>query len=420
MKRYFFLLAFITGNASAAVGLEFRNIGVPELAESVIKGVLKRDYVIAPDVLQIPSKVTLSVRSIEPDAVFKVLGDVLRGAGASVRESGGIVYVEKLNPAVEAPSPVPTPVQNPYLPYGQQPGFMGAQQNPLSYYSSGQAPKTVAFHKPIGKPLDFLASVAKVAGAFVPDVKGKGDVLVFAGDDETIERVKKILAEVDSKPQTLTVKAALLEFSTGDSSSRSLSLALSEIAKRFGMRIQLGSPGNNALSFTGANLSAVLGMIDGDRRFKYVAEPSLSVIDGEEARFTVGSDVPVRSSAVKDQGGNPVQSIEYRTAGVVITVAPKILDQSIRVRIAQQVSSFALTTTSGIDSPTILKREAETTVGVQDGELILIAGMDETRESDSTSSVPFLPSFLSSKERDKSRSQLLLMLEVSKARNQGI
>ena len=129
--------------------------------------------------------------------------------------------------------------------------------------------------------------------------------------------------------------------------------------------------------------------------------------------------MPTRAGAVIDKSGNPVQSIEYRTAGVVITVAPKVMQDSIMVKIGQQVSSFALTTTSGIDSPTILKREAETTVTTQDGELIVIAGMDESRETDSRDGLSFLPSFLRSKNEDKTRSQMLLLVEVQRSNAGG-
>ena len=101
------------------------------------------------------------------------------------------------------------------------------QQNQLSYYQNGQAPKSVAFHKPRGKSMEFLATVAKLAGAYVPENKGKGDVLVYAGDEETTARAKKLLEEVDIEAQTLSVRAALLEFTEGDNSSKSLSLALS-------------------------------------------------------------------------------------------------------------------------------------------------------------------------------------------------
>lgn len=418
MKKLILIFLLVSHSAFAGVSLDLKGVGVVELVESVVRGTLQRDYVISPDVLGTPAKLSMSVKNLEQKQVLTVLSEVLKGAGLALNDKGGILYLEKIAPAVElSPAAQPSPVQPNLLaqmsPFGQY-GQMFGQQNQLSYYQNGQVPKAVSFHKPRGKSMEFLATVAKLAGAYVPENKGKGDVLVYAGDEETVARAKKLLEEVDVEAQTVQIRAALLEFTEGDTSSKSLSLAFSALGGKLGFNYDAGSPVANALTFRGVNIQAALGLIDGDRRFKYLAEPSMRVADGEEARFVVGQDVPVRAAAVKDEGGNPVQSVEYKTAGVVVTVQPKVMKEAIRVRVAQQVSSFALTTTSNIDSPTILKREADTVVNVSDGELIVLAGMDEKTENQSRSGGWGFPSLFWGSEKANSRSQLLLMLEVKK------
>lgn len=62
----------------------------------------------------------------------------------------------------------------------------------------------------------------------------------------------------------------------------------------------------------------------------------------------------------------------------------------------------------------MMKREASTVVQAEDGEVIAIAGLDESRETNSSSGLSWLPSFLQSKNNNKSRSQILLLLEVKK------
>lgn len=421
MKKLILTLLFFSHSVLAGVTLDLKSVGVVELVESVVKGTLQRDYVISSDVLANPAKLSMSVKNLDQKQVLPVLVEVLKGAGLALNDKGGILYLEKLVPVVEslpvaqAVSALPgqTNPMGQMSPYGL-PGQMFGQQNQLSYYQNGQIPKAVSFHKPRGKSMEFLATVAKLAGAYVPENKGKGDVLVYAGDDETVARAKKLLEEVDVEAQTVQIRAALLEFTEGDSSSKSLSLAISALGGKLGFNYDAGSPVANAIMFRGVNIQAALGLIDGDRRFKYLAEPSLRVADGEEARFVVGQDVPVRAAAVKDDGGNPVQSVEYKTAGVVVSVQPKVMKDSIRVRVAQQVSSFALTTTSNIDSPTILKREADTVVNVADGELVILAGMDEKTENQSRSGGWGFPALFWGSEKANSRSQLLLMLEVKK------
>lgn len=71
-----------------------------------------------------------------------------------------------------------------------------------------------------------------------------------------------------------------------------------------------------------------------------------------------------------------------------------------------------LKATSGIDSPTMQKREAQTVLDVKDGEIVVMAGLDETRDTSTISGLAFLPSWLRGSSDRSSRSQVLLLLEV--------
>ncbi len=76
------------------------------------------------------------------------------------------------------------------------------------------------------------------------------------------------------------------------------------------------------------------------------------------------------------------------------------------------LSSFVATT--GVNSsPTLLKRDLTTNFGLKSGEVALIDGLEEFRGSDARSGLPGFLSFLSSRSRDESRSELILLLEAS-------
>ena len=272
-------------------------------------------------------------------------------------------------------------------------------------------PEQVHTYRPRGRSIEFLAMAAKLVGAVVPDMKSS-DVLVFGGTAETCAKVRKLLDDIDRPSQAYMVRGSLLEFTVSDSSVRSLNLALSAFAGKLGLALSAGAKQVNALSFTGSNLTAVLSAIDSDSRFRYVAEPQIRVMEGQEAKLTVGEEVPTRGAATLDKNGNPIASIQYRQAGVVITVKPQRTEDGIVLTIGQQVSSFGATTTSDIDSPTVFKREAQTTVTAKPGEVIMLAGMDSTRETGSRSGLAFLPEFMHSKNNESNRSQMVLLLEV--------
>lgn len=425
MKRVIFLLFLWPCFVFAQVGLEFRSVAIPDLVEGVIRGVLKRDYVLSPEVLTNQQRVTMHVREVEPSRVLAVLQGVVSSAGVAIEDRGGVLYVEsRKNASALPPDVAGAPgVQPPGIagafPHGAIPGQLPGYPNQFGLGQQqfagmpGVTPEELSFYRPRGKSVEFLSSIARVAGAYVPDMKaGKADVVVFGGKKETVDKIRKLFEEVDSPVQSVSIKAALVEFTDSDNSSRSFSVALDALGGKLGVNYKAGDALANSITWKVPALSMVLSAIDGDSRFKFIAEPSLAVMDGESARFVVGSEVPTRGTSQVDKNGNPVSSIEYRTAGVLVTVEPKIIRDRVHVKVGQQVSTFALNTTSNIDSPTILKREAETSVSVDDGELIVIAGMDESRETSSSSGLAFLPDFLRSKDSQRQRSQMLLMLEV--------
>lgn len=405
MKKLIFLFFLLPSLSFSQVGFEFRSVAVSELIESVLKGILKRDYVISPEVVLNTSKLTLSLKNIEQEKVLSVLQSVVLQAGIEIEEKSGVLYVRQKTSsnAFVQPSNGVIPDQNQRIGVGSM--LTGPQH---------VVPKELSFHRPRGKSVEFLSSVARVGGAYVPELKGKTDVVVFGGDRDVIERVQKLFDQIDLPAESVIVKAALVEYTEAKSDTRSFSLALSLFGSKFGAVYNAGSKLANALTLKSTPLSVVLSAIDGDSRFKYVAEPQLRVMNGEIAKFTVGSEVPTRGSTSVDKNGNPTQSIEYKSAGVIITIEPKVLKDVIHLKIGQQVSSFTLTNTSNIDSPTMLKREAETTVIAKDGEVIVLAGMDENRDSSSATGLSFLPSFLRSNDLQVGRTQMLLLLEAKR------
>ena len=161
-------------------------------------------------------------------------------------------------------------------------------------------------------------------------------------------------------------------------------------------------------------LDAVFSVLSTDSRFKVVTSPSLRVRSGESAKLSVGSDVPVLGAVSITSTGQPVQSVEYRSSGVILDLKPQVLVGGVQLQIGQQVSGFVVTSTGVNSSPTLLKRELSTSITVRPDEVVFLAGLDEDKDSGSTSGLPwdFIPSFFRSKSSERSRTELLLMIEA--------
>lgn len=104
------------------------------------------------------------------------------------------------------------------------------------------------------------------------------------------------------------------------------------------------------------------------------------VRSGAQARFSVGQDVPVLGQATLDKNGNPVQSVDYRQSGVILTVTPDIHESIIDLDISQELSSFVATTTDVNNSPTLLKRTVNSKLSIRSGEVVIFAGLNEKKK----------------------------------------
>lgn len=153
--------------------------------------------------------------------------------------------------------------------------------------------------------------------------------------------------------------------------------------------------GLQLINSLGGDVRGVLNALGNDSRLKIVSSPSLMVIDNQKAQIQVGSRVPTLSSqqagTTGGVGTNVISSIQYLDTGILLNVTPRVNSGGrITLEVAQEVSEAAATQTSGIDSPTITKRTAQSVVTTQSGETLIFAGLIQNKRTFSTSGLPFI------------------------------
>ncbi|MEL6752313.1 MAG: type II and III secretion system protein family protein, partial [Pseudomonadota bacterium] len=120
-----------------------------------------------------------------------------------------------------------------------------------------------------------------------------------------------------------------------------------------------------------------------------LAEPNLTALSGQEAKFLAGGEYPVPVAA-----GDGATAIEYRPFGIELNFTPRVVDgDTINIQMLAAVS--AIDTANGITSDSISidafsRRETATTVEMRDGESFAIAGLLQDDFSDLNSQVPWL------------------------------
>ncbi len=285
----------------------------------------------------------------------------------------------------------------------------------------------------------------------MPDLESNA-LLILATPTDYAE-VEKAIKKLDVLPLQVLVEASIVEVSLDDQLQYGLQWFFKDRHGRKSGTGGLGIPnsgkttttdsdGNivSALSgalsdpadftyaiFDGMGTRAVLNAIAADSRLNVLSSPSLMVLDNQTATIRVGDQVPIRTSETSNTSGlttvnNIVGStitsqIQYRDTGVTLEVTPRVNSGGMVVLdITQRVDDVDETTTSGIDSPTILQREIQTSVAVQSGETIVLGGLIREDKQESDSGVPFLKDIpglgllFSGKQISKNKTELVVMI----------
>lgn len=260
-----------------------------------------------------------------------------------------------------------------------------------------------------------VSTVASTPGSLLDQSNRKMDQLIFSGSAKEVKALRKLLVEVDSDMGQVMVTGALYEVQASDHEGSALQIAANLLGGKFQFNFGAAQLADNFFSFKNSSVSMIMQALDSDSRFKVISSPSLRVASGSTASLIVGSDVPVLGAISYPQGSSsPVQSVEYRSSGVLFSISPEIRDAAISVKVDQQVSNFVATTTGVNNSPTLTKRQLSTSVNMLDGEVVIIGGLREDKDSGANSGFNFLPTFFKSKSSDKNHSEILLFLQIKR------
>lgn len=145
-------------------------------------------------------------------------------------------------------------------------------------------------------------------------------------------------------------------------------------------------------NFAKSNFLLTIEALRNEQTAKILAQPNLSVISGESAKFSVtGQYTPITNTVTF--GGQPISSPGTpRDYGISLTIQPKVISSDrVVVSISQEVSNIqSIIEKNGASAANLKKRRAESTIEVADGQSFVIGGLLDERDNENISSVPFL------------------------------
>lgn len=410
MKRFLASLALFIANTAQGAGqlpVSFQLDAVPvsQVLRVIYLEVLKVPYVIEPDALQDNRTVSFRWDSTRGD-IRPFLSSFLDSMGYNIETRNGIDFVkekpklEKTELDKELFIYRPKYRDGSYLADLLQPAFKGA----FTIKRTVQAAQ--------GDKSGILAAPPGSAAALID--RTNADILVFNGSEKEIDKLRELLPQVDFAVGEVAVRGVVYEVGTSDKDGSAFGVLASLLGGKLSLGIGAADPIGSFIRFKNITLDAVYSILSQDSRFKVMSSPSLRIRSGSNGTFSVGQDVPVLGSVSYASNGQAVQSVEYRSSGVIFNIQPTVREGVIDLNIDQQLSNFVATTTGVNNSPTLTKRALKTSVGMQDGDLIVLGGLTENKESNSRDGVSFLPDFMKTIGQENSRSEIMLVLQVQR------
>lgn len=252
-----------------------------------------------------------------------------------------------------------------------------------------KAPK-VSAHKPAKKassaPVSEYAGLKKSLKSLLPNetigVESVNHTVALTGQVSSAEaaaRAVKIAEEFVNSRQILNL------MQVRSSQQVMLKVKVGEMKRSEIQKLGLGVQG--ILS----GFQGEVGLLEERGVFKTLAEPTLTAISGEPAKFLAGGEFPVPVSQ-----GNGTMSVDYKKFGVSVDFTPTVLSEKrVRLNVASEVSELSdagAVKMSDIKIPGISTRRANTTIELAPGESFMIAGLIKNNTSANLDDVPGLGS----------------------------
>ncbi len=173
-------------------------------------------------------------------------------------------------------------------------------------------------------------------------------------------------------------------------------------------------------NFAGGDIDfgLLFNAIASDADNNVLSTPTIVTLDNEEAEIVVGTNVPfITGQQLSTANDNPFQTIERQDVGLRLKVKPQINEgDTIKLELEQEVSSVSATTVTGAADITTSTRSINTTVLVEDGQTLVLGGLNDDMITDVIEKVPLLGDIpvlgrlFQFKSKTKSKKNLVIFL----------
>jgi general secretion pathway protein D len=136
----------------------------------------------------------------------------------------------------------------------------------------------------------------------------------------------------------------------------------------------------------------IINAVSQDNKSNILSTPSILTLDNQEAKLLVGQEIPITTGEQLGQNfDNAFRTVQRQNVGIQLDVKPQInAGGSIKLFIRQEVSSIAGPVSSNFSDLILNKREIQTTVTIDDGQIVALGGLLDDNERRTIEKIPLL------------------------------
>ena len=281
----------------------------------------------------------------------------------------------------------------------QQQGDMGGapqmeQADPQAAEATGSTGTSSASSSADGS--SNTAGGASDNGIRITPIAANNTLLIRASPRDYRE-ILSTLAQIDAPATQVLINTMIAEVRLNDTlrygvqayfQSGDFSFALSDSKSLTDSVISTKFPGMNFVLGGIKSPQLVVDALSKVTNVRVVSSPSVLVMENETATIKVGDQIPIQTQTETTQGGQTVNSYEYRDTGVVLKVRPRInANGVVAIDLGQELSGV-LDTTGINGQPQFSQRAINSKVSVNDQQTVLLGGLINGTEDRSRMTIP--------------------------------
>lgn len=259
-----------------------------------------------------------------------------------------------------------------------------------------------------------ITSMSSDWGNMEPDAKGNS--LIICDTNDNVEKIIAQIRKIDRKPEQIMIEVVILDVKLNNETEIGINWdmltndyghaafrqnhtnrvsAVDPTAVNIGNATAWNSTGNlgSDLTLLFGDIRGVLHLLQEKNNVEILASPRVMVVSGQKASIEAVEEIPYKESS-DTSGGGSLTTTQFKNVGVMLDITATLTDDKyilLNVETEQSVQTgTSIITTGDTGVPIVDKRNVQSSLLLNDGQILVIGGLRRKETQKTTRQIPFL------------------------------